>query len=340
MSTSDERRSMVSAVLEMVQAYRQSAIITAAYQLKVFTHLANGPLSAETLAARCGVPVRGLRRLLNACVVVKLLDKKEGDYSNSPVADALLVEGKRDYMGSFAVRHAENYRAWGELAQAIRQDGPVDLHLADALEELPAERSQNYIHSLYDTGKRSAEAIAEKLDLSRARRMLDVGGGSGIYSIVLAQRHPALRPIVFDIPTTLSITKEVIARYGMEDRVSVRAGDFLHNDFGVGYDIVLLSNVLNMQGPKIIRLLLRKAFDALAPGGRLIINGSMPNADRVSPSEPALRQVLMFLMYPEGDAHPAEEVRDWAGKVGFIDLDIIRFPPPNYRCLVTGHRPA
>ena len=340
MPTSNNRRLLVSSLLDLAQAYRQTAILTAACQLDVFNNLANGPLNAEALAQICGVPIRGLQYLLNACVIVNLVERKGDTYCNTPIADALLVEGRPGYMGAFVVRRAEHYKAWGQLAQAIRQDRPVDLHSADALDRLPAERMRYYIESFYDTGKQSAEEIVEKLDLTHARQMLDVAGGPGIYSIIFAQHQPALRAIVFDLQPTLSFTEEIIARHGMATQVSVRPGNYLYDKFGRGYDILLFSNVLNMQGPKIGQMLLLKAFHALAPSGQLVVHGVMPTADRVSPPEPALYQVQMFLQYPEGDAHPAEDVFAWAKEAGFIDLSITRFAPPNYRCLVTGRKPV
>src|SRR5262245_19137618 len=243
-------------------------------------------------------------------------------------------------MGSFIIRRNEHYEAWGRLAQAIRQDRPADLHSADALAALPAERMRHYIESFYDTGKRYAQEIVETLDLSHARQMLDVGGGPGIYSIVFAQHQPALRAIVLDLQPTLAFTAEIIARHGMANRISLRPGNYLHDDFGRGYDILLLSNVLNTQGPEIGRVLLRKAFDALTPSGQLVVHGVMPADDRISPPEPALYQVQMFLQYPAGDAYPAEEVLKWVKEVGFIEPSITRFAPPNYRSIVTGRKPV
>jgi 3-hydroxy-5-methyl-1-naphthoate 3-O-methyltransferase len=338
MSDKNDPRSLLSTLLGMAQVYRQSAVLIAACQLDVFSNLAKGPLGASALAERCGVPARGLQHLVNACVVMQLLEKKGATYSNAPIAGALLVKGAPGYMGSFVTRQAENYEAWGRLAKAVREDRPVDLHSADALDSLPAERIRQYIEALYDTGKRSAEAIADKLDLTHARHLLDVAGGSGIYSIVLAQRQPALKATVFDVQPTLAFTKEIISRHGIADRISLRSGNYLHDDFGSGYDLLLLSNVLSTQGPRVGRMLLQKAFNALAPGGQLIVHGSMPNPDGVSPPEAALRQVLLFLMYPEGDAYPAEVICEWAKEAGFIDLDVTRFPPPSHRSLLTGRK--
>ncbi len=340
MQTSGESRSPSATLLEMAQAYRQSAILTAACQLDVFTHLAQEPLGVEALAHACGAPARGLQRLLNACVVFDLLEKKGDSYRNTPIAETFLVQGRPGYMGNFIAHGAENSAAWGKITQAIREDRPADPHSAEALATLPAERVRHYVESLYDLGKQAAAAIADRIDLAHARQMLDVAGGSGIYAITFAQRQPALRATVFDLAPVVAVTQEIITHHEMAERVCVRPGNYHHDEFGSGYDVVLFSNVFQTQGPATCQMLLRKALSALTPGGQLLVHGAMPNPDRVSPPEPALTQLHMFLVYPEGDAHPAEDICAWAQDAGFVDLCVTRFPPPRFRTLVTGRKPG
>jgi 3-hydroxy-5-methyl-1-naphthoate 3-O-methyltransferase len=335
-----EPRSPSSALLEMAQAYRQSAILMTACQLDVFTHLSQGPLSAEALAHSCQVPVRGLQRLLNACVVLDLLEKEGETYCNTPIAETFLISDKLGYMGDFIGRRTEQYEAWGRLIQAIREDRPMNPHSSEALETLPAERIRGYVEGLYELGKHNAVAIADRLDLTHVQQMLDIAGGSGIYSITFAQHQPTLRALVFDLPPIVSFTQEIIARHGMQERVAVQQGNYFHDDFAGGNDLVLLSNALQTEGVKTCQMLLGKVFKALIPGGQLVIHGVMPNPDRVSPQQPALFQLQMLLSFPAGDAHPAEEICDWAAEAGFVELAATRLPPPAFTSLVTGRKPA
>jgi hypothetical protein len=205
-----EPRTPSAALLEMAQAYRQSAVLITACQLAVFTHLAPGVLSAEALAEQCQTPVRGLRRLLNACVVLDLLEKEGETYHNTPITENFLVEGHPAYMGNFIGSGAEHYDAWGRLIQAIREDRPMNPHGAEVLHMLPVERLRRYVESLYDLGKRNAAAIAERVDLSHTRRMLDVAGGSAIYSIIFAQRQANLRATVFELPPLCRLPRKLL----------------------------------------------------------------------------------------------------------------------------------
>jgi hypothetical protein len=339
-SYDDEPRSPSAALLEMAQAYRQSAILITACQLALFNHLAQGGLSAETLAQRCQVPVRGLRRLLNACVVLELLEKEGETYHNTPIAKNFLVQGNPAYMGNFISAGAEHYAAWGQLIQAIREDLPTNPHAAEALHMLPTERLRGYVESLYDLGKRNAVSIADRLDLTHTRHMLDVAGGSGIYAITFAQRQANLRATVFELPPIVPFTQEIIARHGMEAQVSIRPGNYFRDDFGQGYDLALLSHNLQTEGPTTCQMILHKVFAAIMPDGQLAVHGIMPNPDRVSPPQPALFQLQMLLSFPEGDAHLAEDICAWAEEAGFVELAVTRLPPPAFTTLVTGRKPA
>ena len=340
MASHDEPRSPSSALLEMAQAYRQSAILMTACELQVFTHLSQGPMSADALAQHCQVPVRGLRRLLHACVVLDLLEREDESYRNTPIAETFLVQGTSGYMGNFIGGGTEQYEAWGQLTQAIREDRPMNPHSAEALPTLPAERIRGYVERLYDLGRRNAVAIADRVDLAQVQQMLDVAGGSGIYSITFAQRQPTLRSTVFDLPPIVPFTQEIIARHGMQERVTPYPGNYFHDDFADENDLVLLSNTLQTEGVKTCRMMLGKVFKALAPGGQLVIHGVMPNADRVTPPQPALFQLQMLLSFPEGDAYPAEEICTWATEVGFVDLSVTRLPAPALNSLVTGRKPT
>jgi cyclopropane fatty-acyl-phospholipid synthase-like methyltransferase len=158
--------------------------------------------------------------------------------------------------------------------------------------------------------------------------------------MTFAQRQPQLHATVLDLPPIIPFTQTIIAQHGMEAQVSVRPGNYVHDDFGRDYDLILLSNVLQTEAPKICQRLLQKVFEALAPGGQLLVHGVMPHPDRVSPPQPALFQLQMLLSFPEGDAHPAEEICAWSAAVGFEALDVKRLPAPAMGSLVYARKPA
>ena len=155
MASHDEPRSPSSALLQMAQAYRQSAILMTACELKVFTYLSQGPMRAEALAHHCQVPVRGLQRLLNACVVLELLEKEDESYHNTPIAETFLVQGKSGYMGNFIA-------GWSGALRGLGTSGPGDSGGSASTSALrrgaaiaSSRAHQRLCRSLYELGKPS-----------------------------------------------------------------------------------------------------------------------------------------------------------------------------------------
>jgi hypothetical protein len=134
--------------------------------------------------------------------------------------------------------------------------------------------------------------------------------------------------------------QEIIARHDMQAQVSVYPGNYCQDDLGQEYQLVLLSNNLQTEGPETCQMILRKVFAALAPDGQLLIHGVMPHADRVSPPQPALFQVQMLLSFPEGDAHSTEDICLWAEEAGFVGLAVTRLPAPAFTTLIMGRKPS
>jgi hypothetical protein len=149
----------------------------------------------------------------------------------------------------------------GTAEQAIREDHPVNLNSAETLPTLPPERIRSYTRSLYDLGKGQAVAIVNRVDLAHVQAMLDIAGGSGIYSITFAQRQPTLRATVFDLPLVVPCTQEIIAHHSMQEHVTLCPGNYFQDDFTGGNDLVLLSNVLQTEAVDTGRMLLVEAHD-------------------------------------------------------------------------------
>jgi hypothetical protein len=145
--------------------------------------------------------------------------------------------------------------------------------------------------------------------------------------------------VVFDLPPIVPFTQEIIAGHRMQERVTARPGNYFLDEFTGGNDLVLLSNSLQTEGGTTCRMLLGKVFKALAPGGQLVIHGVMPNPDRVTPPQPALFPLQMLLSFPEGDAHPAEDICTWAAEAGFADLTVTRLAAPAFTSLILGRKP-
>jgi SAM-dependent methyltransferase len=308
----------------------------AANHLDFFTTLGDEALSADEVASRCETHPRATRILLNACVALGILEKERDLYHNSVEARESLVRGKPTYMGDGIAHQEDLWQPWGKLHQAVRTNQQVSERY-NLLDQTDVHR--NFILAMHNRAMRSASPLAETLDLSSRRQLFDAGGGPGTYSIFLVKRYPGLRAIVFDLPQTIEIAKEVITDFDVTDLVTTRAGDYFKDDFGQGNDVVLLSAILHSMGPERSQGLLSKAYDSLVPGGLAVVHEGLIDDEGTSPLAAVLFSLNMLVNTGEGQSYSGAEVMGLMEAVGFVEPRVVPLPEPLRTSLVISVKP-
>jgi SAM-dependent methyltransferase len=314
-------------IIDMASAFYESAALFAASDLGIFKTLAaHGPSGLETLAAACGLDRRGGRILLDACVALGLLEKDDGRYRNSPEAALFLVPGSPADLSEAIRYNRDVYAAWGRLKDMAATGTPVEkpeIHLGE-----DPERTRTFVMAMHGRALGIGRAVVPRLDLAGRRRVLDVGGGPGTYSVLIAEAHPGLECVVLDLPPVAAIAEEIIARAGLAGRVRTLAGDYHASSFPAGFDAVLFFGVLHQEEPEAIRGLLRRARAALAPGGLVYVLDMMTDASRARPKFSALFAVNMALTAEKGWVFSDEDLRGWLTEAGFRDPSVRPVGPP------------
>jgi ubiquinone/menaquinone biosynthesis C-methylase UbiE len=160
-------------------------------------------------------------------------------------------------------------------------------------------------------------------------RVLDLAAGSGVWSIAIAQRSPNVTVTAVDWPGVLEVTRRTAARFGLADRYSFVAGDLAEADFGSGHNIATLGHILHSEGEERSRALLQKTFNALAPGGTVVIAEFLVNADRSGPLQALLFNLNMLVNSEQGATFSFEEIRGWLEQIGFKDARTVDAPSPS-----------
>lgn len=301
-------------------SYWQSKILLTALRLDLFTVLADQALSAAVLAARLGVAERGLTALLDALVALGLLVKQDHHYANTPFANIALDRTKPSFCGYMPLFDAHCWELWGRLEDTIRSGscpGQDPLFHADPI------GTELLLRGLHTDALRLAPALAARLELGRHRRVLDLGGGAGTYAVAFCQASPELTAVIFDLPGPLALAHRLVSEAGLTDRISLRAGDFCTAALPSGFDLALLSNVLHSQSAQTNQRILSQVYDALEPGGELILRDVLMNEDRTSPAFGALFAVNLLLHSAAGRCYTFSEVSGWLAEAGFHDLEVI-----------------
>jgi predicted O-methyltransferase YrrM len=328
-----------SIITKLATGYWSSMVLIAANRLNVFSHLNDGPLSAHDLAARCDSHPRSLEMLLNACVAERLLVKDGSLYANSATARLFLVRGSRAFLGD-ALKYTEDlYPVWGRLEEAVRSNEPA-LQAEDYLGS-DREKTRNFVYGMHNRALGIAAAVVAGINLEGRRQLFDVGAGPGTYSILLAQKTPGLRCTVFDLPPVVEISREIVAGYGLSERITCRPGNYLTDAFAQGNDVVLMSGMMHREEEDTCRNLLSKAFESLEAGGTVIVSDVMFDDDsKTSPQLSALFALNMMLTSQAGSTHAQTAFIRWMSEARFTDLKVGRLAPPmSHIASIEGRKP-
>jgi hypothetical protein len=318
--------------------------LAAAHELDLFSRLSGtaGTTSAA-LAAELGIEPRPADMLLTGCAALGLLEKREGRYVNSPLAEEFLVRGRPYYFGGFVLMLDQRlYPGWGRLTEAIRTNRPTtwDPVVQDSLfDGEDPELLAVFWEAMHSLSTFTARELGRAVDLGDARRLLDVGGGSAAYDIELCRLHPDLTATVYYLPQVVDIAAGKIKEADLDGRIETVAGDFFADaTLPGGHDTVLLSMILHDWAEERCRTILRKCRAALPSGGRLVISELLVDDERTGPPAAALMSLNM-LVETEGRNYTPAEYEGWLADLGFEDVHTVRFEAPGANGAVIGRKP-
>jgi 3-hydroxy-5-methyl-1-naphthoate 3-O-methyltransferase len=318
--------------------------LAVAVELDIFTLLSDdGEVDVEQLAKLCGIEERPADMLLTACASLGLLNRHAGRYGNSALSEEYLVRGKPYYFGDW-VRMLDQrvYPAWLRLQEAVRNNRPVgwdpEVGRPTVLGAADKAAWRTFWEGMNTLSRLTARVVADRVDLSGTRRLLDVGGGGGAYDIEFCRRYPQLKATVFDLPFVCELTAEKVERAGLGDRIALVAGDFFTDSLPGGHDTVLLSNVLHDWTEDDARRILRRSYESLPPGGTLMVVELMVDDGKAGPPLAALMSLTM-LVQAVGRNYPVGEYRAQLTEAGFEPVDTIRFAAPGANGLILARKP-
>lgn len=320
-------------LMELARGFQVSRTLLTAIELDVFTAVGSGATAPE-VAERLSSDPRATEMLLNALVALGALRKRGGTFRNTAATGRYLREGSPESQ-RLALMHAVNlWDAWSELTECVRHGRPRNLQ---ARRRSP-EQTAAFIAAMHSNAASRAPALVRAVGAAKVKRLLDVGGGSGAYSIAFAQANPALEAVVFDRAEVLPIAEQHIRAAGLAGRIRSQQGDLRKDEFGEGYDVVLLSAICHMLSPEENQDLLRRLFRALTPGGRVVIRDFILSADKTRPERGALFSLNMLVNTEGGASYSRDEYQQWLRAAGFQPVRYIGMADPGSG-LMLGTKP-
>ena len=319
-------------LLQLGLGFWASKTLLSAVELGVFTELAGGSQTAETLSEKIGVHRRGARDFLDALVALRMLTRDNGLYANTPETGAFLDSAKPSYIGGLLeMANARLYGFWGSLTEALRTGEPQNeaKHGGDLFESLYAdpERLAGFLRAMTGVSVGSARAIAAKFPWREYKRFADIGTAQGGLAAQVSLAHPHLSAIGFDLPPIRPHFEAYVAAQGLSDRVRFQAGDFFTDELPSA-DVLVMGHVLHDWGLEKKQLLLAKAYDALPSSGALIVYETMIDDDRRQNAFGLLMSLNMLIETREGFDYTAAECAGWMREAGFSSTRVEHLAGP------------
>ena len=298
----------IAQINDWTWGYRVSRVLEVANKIGLFGAIGDKGLSLQELCGRCRTRPPMTEKLLIACAAMGLVERDGGLYKNSEFGATYLVPGGPLYQGDI-IAHSDTVRRgfWDGLEGQICLETPPE-------DEEKTHRSFIMGMNNITLGGRG-RIFSDNIDLEGRRRLLDVGGGPGTYSILACAKCPQLEAVVFDLPETIAIARQVVAEQGFTDRIGFCEGDWEKDAFGEGFDVVLLSNVMHGEGG-LAEMKLAKSIEAMEAGGLLVIQEFLLNNDKTGPLTAALFNVMV-------GAYSASELLSLVEKAGFVDGRVV-----------------
>ncbi len=318
------------------RAYWQSGALFAAIELDIFTAISQGADTVAAVARARQLSERQAGRLITVLTAMELLEKEGERYRNAADVERFLVSTQERFAGPWMLFTKPHWNEWGRLSEHLKSRDEAQLGL---YENFTVEDARKYHEATYSIGTGSARHFARTVDLKGRKHLLDLGGGSGAYSIMATKAFPGLKATVFDLPPVAVVAREFIAKNGAADRVNAVGGDFTRDEFPQGVDVVLMASNLPQYSAELIQLVVSKAFVALAPGGEMHLVGEALNDERTGPLDPAIWALNEAIWNSTGEAHSEADCREFFRKAGFVDVKSEPFIP-GVLSRIFGRKPA
>lgn len=324
-------------LLKTSTGYWLSSAIHAAVKLDLFTPLSESSLAVKDLSTKKGYDECGLAMLLDALVSLELLDKENDLYRCSPFAAEFLSQNSPTNLIHIIRHHHHLVDSWSKLDESVRTGKPVRSRVSHEGEKVERE---SFLMGMFNLAMMMAPKIVGQIDLSGHHRLLDLGGGPGTYAIHFCRENPQLKATIFDLPSTRKFAEETIKRFELSERIDFMAGDFQADPIAGSYDVAWLSHVLHGEGEQGCANMLVKTFDALEPGGLLLVHEFILDDSRDGPLFPALFSLNMLVGTPDGKAYSDAELKTILNDVGFENVFRLPIQLPNGAGIICGHKPS
>ncbi len=310
-----------NSIREFAASFQKSRILLSGFELDIFTNINEAGTTNKQIANNLHLDEHASERLLNALVSLGFLTKQNLSYFNTAESFTYLSRKSSDYLGG--VMHSNHlWNTWSGLTQVVKTGKPA--HPTE-INDRGAAWLFPFISAMHDRAKKQAPAQLANLDLSDVKSVLDIGGGSGAYSMEFISSKPEIEATVFDLPNVVPITMKFIDQEGYSGRIKTCIGNYITDDLPEGFDLIFLSAIIHSNSLEFNQALIKKCFLSLNRNGQIVIQDWIMNNDRTEPLSGAVFAINMLVGTESGDCFTELEVTEMLSVAGFGNISRIEF---------------
>jgi ubiquinone/menaquinone biosynthesis C-methylase UbiE len=303
-------------IREFASSFQKSRILLSSFELDIFTHIDESGSSCNKISEKLNLDLHGCERILNALASLGFLKKQNNLFFNTEDSLTFLSKKSPEYLGG--LMHSNHlWNTWSNLTQVIRTGKSAH---PEEINERGDDWIFPFINAMHDRAKKAAPQQLANIELSEVKSVLDIGGGSGAFSMEFVSKKPGIEATVFDLPNVVPVTKQFIEKEGFTGKIKIWSGDYTIDELPEGFDLVFLSAIIHSNSLSINQLLINKCYRSLNKNGKIIIQDWIMNDDRTQPLAGAVFAINMLVGTESGDCFTEQEVTHMLVTAGFKNI--------------------
>jgi hypothetical protein len=303
-------------IREFASSFQKSRILLSGFELDIFTSVDESGSTGKHISENLHLDEHACERLLNALVSLGFLAKQDHLFYNTADSFTFLSKKSPEYLGG--LMHSNHlWNTWTKLTQVVRTGKSA--HSTD-INVRGEDWLFPFINAMHDRGKKQAPLQLAGIDLSEIRSVLDIGGGSGAYSMEFVSKKPEIEATVYDLPNVVPITKIFLEKEGFSGKIKTHSGDYTTDILPEGFDLTFLSAVIHSNSLEVNGDLIKKCYLSLNKYGKIVIQDWIMNNDRTQPTAGAIFAINMLVGTESGDCFTEQEVTEMLNAAGFKNI--------------------
>jgi ubiquinone/menaquinone biosynthesis C-methylase UbiE/predicted transcriptional regulator len=305
-------------ILNIHWGLAKAQTLQTAVEIGIFSFIKEGQTTVEKMAKSLGTTHRAARIFLDALVGMGLLAKARGAYKLTPESKTFLVKGEAQYLGNFILGTKGSTEKWNQLTEVVKSGKPTPTMQSS---ENRDQFFKGLVKGIFSTSFASGVILGKKLGVGKSlqgSKILDLGCGAAPWSLALAVADPSSQVVGIDFPPILEVAQSYIKRFHSTKQFELRPGDFHEVPFErETYDLVILGHILHGEGEAGSKKLIKRSYEALKPGGKILISEFVANDLKSGPEIPLLFALNMLLFTEHGDVYTIKDLKRWLSLAGF-----------------------